>query len=62
MKIYKLKVRYVSELFIKEKKENSKSSNNIELILIILIQYLVLILNEMKGAFIELQKVLQKDI
>ena len=33
MKIYKLKVRYVSELFIKEKKENSKSSNNIELIL-----------------------------
>jgi len=35
MKIHKAKVGYVAELFIKEKKENSKSSNNIELILIV---------------------------
>ena len=36
MKIHKAKVGYVAELFIKDdKKENSKSSNNIELILIV---------------------------
>ena len=35
MKIHKAKIGYVAELFIKEKKENRKSLNNIELILIV---------------------------
>ena len=35
MKVHKSKLGYVSELFLKEKKDNSKSSNNIELVLIV---------------------------
>ena len=35
MKIHKAKVGYVAELFIKEQKEKSKLSNDIELVLIV---------------------------
>jgi len=35
MKVHKAKVGYVAEFFLKEKKEDSKYSNDIELILIV---------------------------